>query len=40
MAKKKANPEELLPGNQRSNRMKRLQMKKAKKEHARKGIDI
>ena len=40
MAKKKANPEDLLPGNQRSNRMKRLQMKKAKKEHARKGIDI
>lgn len=32
---KKSNPELLLPGNQRSNKAKRLQMKKAKKDQAR-----
>ncbi len=36
-AKGKNNPELMLAGNQRSNRMKRLAMKKAKKESARRG---
>lgn len=35
--KEKANPELSLPGNQRSNKFQRLQMKKAKKEHSRRG---
>lgn len=35
--KAKKNPEMLLPGNQRSNKMKRLEMKKAKKQSVRQG---
>lgn len=34
---KKKNPEMSLPGNQRSNKAQRLLMKKAKKDHARRG---
>ena len=36
--KKKTDPELTLPGNQRSNKLQKVQMKKAKKEHARRGI--
>ena len=35
--KKKGNPEMSLPGNQRANKLQKVQMKKAKKEHARRG---
>lgn len=36
-AQKKNNPELLLPGNQRANKLQKLKMKKAKKEGARRG---
>lgn len=35
--KKKNNPELLLPGNQRANKIQKLKMKKAKKENVRRG---
>lgn len=40
VSQKKSNPELLLPGNQRSNKAQRLLMKKAKKDHARRGNSL
>ena len=39
-AQKKNNPEMMLPGNQRANKLQKLKMKKEKKEGARRGTTL